>query len=156
MLFRSDYFDLALLQALRAELQQTRYFSSVTVRPRRDARENGTVPVDVEVTPTYRHGFDFGLGFSTDTRERVSVTWRTPVLNRYGHCQESGYEFSAVCPIGRFSYNIPVSLHLNDVLQLSAFLEDREYGDLDRRQKGVRVRRDVKKGRFVTSYSGRT
>ncbi|MEH6589471.1 MAG: autotransporter assembly complex family protein [Halioglobus sp.] len=151
-----DFFDLTLLQTLRAELQQTRYFSSVTVRPRRDALENGLVPIDVVVTPTYRHGFDFGVGFSTDTGERISVTWRTPVLNRYGHSQESRYEYSPDTPRGRFIYNIPLTHPLNDALQLSAYLEEREYGDLDSLQKGVGARREIKRGSFIYSYSART
>jgi translocation and assembly module TamA len=151
-----DLFEQALLQRLRAELQQTRYFSTVTVRARLDALDKGTVPIEVMVTPTYRHGFDFGVGFSTDTEERISVTWRTPLLNRYGHSQETRVEFSTFSPSGRFTYNIPLTHPLNDVLQLSAYLEEREYGDLDSRQKGVRVRREIKRGKFINSYSART
>ena len=148
-----DYFDLKSLQQLRSELQQTRFFSSVTVRPRLDELANGQVPVMVTVSPADRHNFEFGLGFSTDTEERVSVTWRTPILNRYGHSQETRLEYSSINPSGRFTYNIPLSHPLDDVLQLSAYLEDNEYGDLDSHQKGLRIRREIKKGQWLGSYS---
>ena len=153
---RGDLFDLGELQLLRAQLQQTRYFSTVIVRPQLDERENGHVPVVVNVSPAVRHSFEFGVGFSTDTQERISATWRTPMLNRYGHSQETRYEYSSVSPGGRFVYSIPLSHPLNDVLHLSAYLEDREYGDLDSRQKGVGARREIKRGKWIGSYSLRT
>ena len=153
---RGDLYELAPLQQLRAELQQTRFFSSVIVRPQIDQLVDGEVPVIVRVLPAHRHSFQFGVGFSTDTEERVSVTWRTPLLNRYGHSQETRFEYSAINPSGRFTYNIPLSHPLNDVLQLSAYIEDKEYGDLDSLQKGVRVRREIKRGNWIGSYSLRT
>lgn len=151
-----DLFDMTALQKLRSELQQTRYFASVTVRAQVENRANGRVPVSVTLAPVNRHNFEIGLGFSTDTEERLSLTWRTPLVNRYGHSQETRLEYSAINPGGRFTYNIPLSHPLNDVLQLSAYIEDNEYGDLDSSQKGLRVRREMKRGRWVASYSART
>jgi translocation and assembly module TamA len=151
-----DPFDLEKLQKLRSELQQTGFFSSVLVLPQLEALADGRVPIKVSVTISMRHSFDFGVGYSTDTEERVSVTWRTPLLNRYGHSQETRLEYSSINPSGRFTYNIPLSHPLNDVLQLSAYLEDNVFGDLDSKQKGVRVRRELKKGRWIASYSLRT
>jgi translocation and assembly module TamA len=151
-----DLFDLALLQQLRGELQRTRYFSSVIVRPQLDELSQGQVPVSVQVSPANRHNLEFGIGFSTDTEERVSATWRTPAINRYGHSQETRLEYSPVSPSGRFIYNIPLSHPLNDVLHLSAYQEDREYGDLDSHQKGLRVRRELRQDNWIHSYSLRT
>ena len=45
---------------------------------------------------------------------------------------------------------------MNDVLQLSAYLQDNEYGDLDSRQKGLSVRREMIRGNWISSYSLRT
>jgi translocation and assembly module TamA len=151
-----DLFDMAALQKLRSELQQTRYFASVTVRAQVENLANGRVPISVTLAPVNRHNFEVGAGFSTDTQERVSLTWRTPLVNRYGHSQETRLEYSTVNPGGRFTYNIPLSHPLNDVLQLSAYLEDKEYGDLDSKQKGLRVRREIKRGKWLASYSMRT
>jgi translocation and assembly module TamA len=151
-----DLFDMAALQKLRSELQQTRYFASVAVRAQVENLANGRVPISVTLAPVNRHNFEVGAGFSTDTQERVSLTWRTPLVNRYGHSQETRLEYSTVNPGGRFTYNIPLSHPLKDVLQLSAYLEDKEYGDLDSKQKGLRVRREIKRGKWVASYSMRT
>ncbi|MEH6581707.1 MAG: autotransporter assembly complex family protein [Halioglobus sp.] len=151
-----DLFDHSLLQQLRAELQQTRYFSNVVVRPQLNQLENGRVPITVSVSAANSHSFEFGVGFSTDTEERVSVTWRTPRINRYGHSQETRLEYSPVQPSGRFTYNIPLTHPIKDVLQLSAYMEDREYGDLDSRQKGVGVRREFRRDQWIASYSART
>lgn len=153
---RGDSFDWLPLQQLRSELQQTRYYSTVTVKPLIDERDNGEVPVVVELTPVNRHSFEFGLGYSTDTEERVSIGWKTPLINRYGHSQETRLEYSAVNPSGRFNYNIPLSHPRNDVLQLSAYLADKEFGDITSLQKGLQVRREIKSGNWITSYSLRT
>ena len=151
-----DPFDMSVLQKLRSELQQTHYFSSVSVRAEVENRANGLVPVSVTLAPVSRHSFEVGVGFSTDTQERVSLTWRTPLINRYGHSQETRLEYSTINPRGRFTYKIPLSHPLNDQLHLSAYLEDNEYGDLASHQKGVRIRREIKRGKWIVSYSGRT
>ncbi len=109
-----DWFDWTPLQQLRSELQQTRYYSSVTVKPLIDKRDNGEVPVVVELSPVDRHSFEFGVGYSTDTEERVSVGWKTPLTHPR-----------------------------NDVLQFSAYLADKEFGDITSLQKGVQVRREI-------------
>jgi translocation and assembly module TamA len=151
-----ELFNMALLQRMRSELQQTRFFSAVTVRPDLEQAIEGAVPVTVSVSPAKRHNFEFGVGFSTDTEERVSTTWRSPMLNRYGHSQETRLEFSSINPSGRFTYNIPLSHPVNDLLQLSLYLEDNEYGDLDSKQMGWRVRREIKRGSWIGSYSLRS
>ena len=97
---QGEVFDLSLLQQLRSELQQTRYFSTVIVRPQLDELADGHVPVSVTLSPVSRHNFEFGVGFSTDTEERLSVTWRTPLVNRHGHSQETRLEYSAINPSG--------------------------------------------------------
>jgi translocation and assembly module TamA len=150
---QGDFFDSKRLQSFQAELQQTRFFTSVVVLPQlREARDK-TVPVLLKLYPAKRHSFDVGAGFSTDTEERVSVTWRSPNLNRYGHSQETRFEYSAINPSGRINYNIPLSHPLNDVLRLSARLEENEYGDIDSRQKELAVRREMRSAEgWIRSY----
>jgi len=148
-----EYFDLALLQDFQAQLQRTRFFSSVVIVPQLQEAVDYQIPVLMKLYPAKRHNIDIGLGFSTDTEERVSLTWRSPKLNRYGHSQETRLEYSPINPSGRFSYNIPLSHPLNDVLQLSARLEDNEFGDIDSQQKELAVRREVKTAEgWIRSY----
>jgi translocation and assembly module TamA len=152
---RGDLFEQSKLQALQAQLQRTHYFSAVTVRPELDGASNGEVPIAIRLQPASRHTFDVGVGYSTDTEERVSLTWRTPKINRLGHSQVTRIEYSQVNPSGRFTYNIPLSHPLNDILQLWARTEDNEFGDIDSNQDELGTRREIRKGSWIQSYSMR-
>jgi translocation and assembly module TamA len=148
-----DYYSAPLLQRFQSSLQRTGFFSSVVVGPQLAARNDGVVPVELELFPAKRHGIDLGVGYSTDTEERVSVTWRTPRINRFGHSQESRIQYSPINPSGRTIYSIPLTHPLNDTLQLSARLEENEFGDIDSQQAEVGLRREVKGEDWLYSYS---
>lgn len=148
-----DYFDQSRLQFFRAQLQRTGYFSGVIIRPLFEEVVDYKVPISVILYPARRHSFDVGIGYSTDTEERISLTWRTPLLNRYGHSQRTRISYSAVNPSGQFTYTIPLSHPLNDVLHLSALQEDNEYGDIDSHQWEVGAQREIRSGKWIYSYS---
>ncbi len=150
-----EHFDQSRLQYFQARLQQTRYFSGVLIRPLIDQAKDYRIPLSVTLYPARRHSFDVGVGYSTDTQERVSMTWRTPLLNRYGHSQQTRISYSAVNPSGRFTYTIPLSHPLDDVLHLSALLEHNEYGDIDSEQRELGVVRELRGGKWLYSYSAR-
>ncbi len=147
-----DDFDLAKLQGLQGDLQQTGYYSSVLLRPEFNNAEGGLVPVSLALAPAKRHSFNLGLGYRTDTEERVSLTWRTPRINAAGHSQETRLEYSAINPSGRITYHIPLTHPLNDVLHLTARVEDNEFGDIDSRQTELGVRREFRRNKWVDSY----
>jgi len=148
-----EYFDQARLQLFQAQLQRTRYFSGVVIKPLFEQAVDYRVPLAVKLSPARRHSFDVGLGYSTDTQERVSLTWRTPLLNRYGHSQQTRISWSEVNPSGQFTYTIPLSHPLNDVVHLSALMEDDKYGDIDSHQVEFGALREIRRGKWVTSYS---
>jgi translocation and assembly module TamA len=150
---QGDYFEQSRLQEFQAQLQRTNFFSSVIVLPLAVQAEDGEVPIAVQLQAAKRHSFDVGVGYSTDTEERVSLTWRTPKINRHGHSQVTRLEYSQVNPSGRFTYTIPLKHPLNDILQLWARTEDNEFGDLDSRQDELGVRREIRKGKWIHSYS---
>lgn len=150
---RGGPFLLSKLQEFQSQLQRTGYFSGVLVQPRLDEADNGEVPLDLELFPAKRHNVEVGVGYSTDTEERVSMVWRTPRINRYGHSQETRLEYSAINPSGRITYNIPLSHPLNDVLQVRARLEQNEFGDLDSEQQEFGVRRELRRDSWVYGYS---
>ncbi len=148
-----DAYDVAQLQVFQSALQQTGYFSSVVLRPRIGDRKGERVPLSLELFPARRHSIDLGVGFSTDTEERLSATWRTPHINRFGHRQETRIQYSRVNPSGRIVYTIPLTHPLDDVLQLSLRTEDNEFGDIDSRQQEIAVRRELKGSSWLHSYS---
>jgi translocation and assembly module TamA len=148
-----DYFQQSLLQRFQSQLQLTRFFSSVTLQPLVEEREDGRVPILVVLRAAKRHNFNVGVGYSTDTEERISMTWTTPRINRHGHSQITRLEYSQVNPSGRITYNIPLRHPLNDLLQLWARTEENEFGDLDSDQDELGARREKRKGSWVYSYS---
>ena len=148
-----DYFDQVRLQQLQSRLQRTHYFSSVIVLPQRKRSLGDRVPVVVNLQRAKRHSFDVGVGYSTDTEERMSLTWRTPRINRHGHSQQTRLEYSPINPSGRFTYSIPVSDPLTDVVQLWARVEENEFGDIDSRQNELGIKRETKNRNWIYGYS---
>ena len=148
-----DYFDQVRLQELQSRLQRTNYFSSVIVLPQRKRSLGDRVPIMVNLQRAKRHSFDVGVGYSTDTEERMSLTWRTPRINRHGHSQQTRLEYSPINPSGRFTYSIPVSDPLTDVVQLWARVEENEFGDIDSRQNELGIKRETKNRNWIYGYS---
>ena len=148
-----EYYEQSKLRRLQSNLQKTGYFSSVIVQPSRGQAAGGQVPIEVRLLAAKRHSFEVGVGYSTDTEERVSMTWRTPKINRFGHSQVTRVEYSPVNPSGRFTYSIPMTDPLTDVVQLWARLEENEFGDLKSRQIESGTRRETKLDKWVYSYS---
>jgi translocation and assembly module TamA len=148
-----DYFDQSRLQFFQAQLHRTGYFSGVVIKPLFEEAEDYQVPLSVSLYPARRHSFDVGVGYSTDTEERVSLTWRTPMVNSYGHSQQTRLSYSTVNPSGKFIYTIPLTHPLNDVLHLSVLQEDNEYGNIDSHQWEVGAQREIRSGKWIYSYS---
>uniref|UniRef100_UPI003F6CF152 autotransporter assembly complex protein TamA n=1 Tax=Congregibacter sp. TaxID=2744308 RepID=UPI003F6CF152 len=118
------------------------YFGSVTVLPDLPKRSFPGVPINVALTTAPRHSYEVGVGFSTDTRQRLSLIWQSPRLNRWGHSQETALRWSPINPQARITYSIPLDDPANDVLQLIGRLEDNEFGDLESEQQEFRLRRE--------------
>jgi translocation and assembly module TamA len=148
-----EYYDQSRLRKFQSNLQATNFFSSVIVQPLREDALGDQVPIEVTLHAAKRHTFEVGVGYSTDTEGRVSMTWRTPKINRYGHSQVTRVEYSPVNPSGRFTYSIPVTNPLTDVAQLWARLEENEYGDIKSRQMESGARREIKDGKWIYSYA---
>lgn len=150
---RGDFFEEKLLQQFQGKVQLTRFFASVAVQPEIQQRQQGEVAIRVLLTPAKRHSFNVGVGYSTDTEERISMTWTTPKINRHGHSQVTRLEYSGINPSGRVTYNIPLRHPLNDILQLWARTEENEFGDVDSQQDEMGARREKRKQSWVYSYS---
>jgi translocation and assembly module TamA len=132
----------ARLLELRQRLLRLGYFGNVIVLPEVAERQGGTVPVRIEVVRAPAHSYEVGLGYSTDTRQRVSLLWRSPHLNRYGHSQQTSLRWSPVNPELRSTYSIPLNDPASDVLQGILRLESNEFGDLESDQRELALRRE--------------
>jgi translocation and assembly module TamA len=128
-----DFYQQTSLQNFQNELDETQYFSNVVVRPETENTMSNILPIDVSLEKAKRHQLNLGLGYATDTKERFSFGWKTPLVNRYGHRQETRLSYSTINPTGYFIYSIPLSHANNDLLQLQTELEKNDYGDLTSR-----------------------
>ncbi|XPF95813.1 autotransporter assembly complex protein TamA [Colwellia sp. RE-S-Sl-9] len=129
-----DDYQVSTLQQFQNNLEKTQYFSNIVIVPNQDdpsAAKDKFVPIQVTLKEAKKHYFDIGLGYATDTDFRISGGWRTPLVNKYGHRQETQIKYSKINPTGRFIYSIPINGSLNDTIQFKLLLENNEYGDVD-------------------------
>jgi translocation and assembly module TamA len=84
-----DEFDSSTLIDIDRYLSDTGYFRQVEVRPNRAEASDGKVPIDVLIDPAKRHAWRAGVGFSTDTKWRISLGYDNRYLNEAGHRIES-------------------------------------------------------------------
>lgn len=129
----NEYYSTQQLHKLQYQLQTTQYFGSVVAVPdekiTNSAANEFRVPINVSLTPAKSHLFDLGIGYATDTEFRLSAGWRTPLINKYGHYQETKLEYSALNPTGKFIYNIPLNHPFEDVLRFKITVENEDYAD---------------------------
>ncbi|WP_245560623.1 autotransporter assembly complex protein TamA [Colwellia piezophila] len=146
---KNEYYSTSSFHELQNQLQSTQYFGSIIAVASDKIEDNVNhqyiVPIDVTLTPAKSHQFDFGIGYATDTEFRISAAWRTPLINKYGHFQETKLEYSEKNPLGRFIYSVPLSHPRNDLLQFQVSMEEEDYADLRTKYFSTKI------GRLVSS-----
>lgn len=98
-------------------LLNSRYFSDVRVHVQRDKAQGQEVPIEVVVAADKPNNVDFGVGYSTDIKARISTKWQRPLINDKGHGVEANAELSPVRSTFDAKYNIPLTHPLEDILQ---------------------------------------
>lgn len=122
------------LSRLNRELLDTSYFSNIKVLPQVNKAIGLDVPIKVELSPRPSHSIELGLGGdignTTDStiEPRVSVNWRTPQINSYGHSQETSLEWSPDRPKYLTTYTIPLTHPLDDQLKIRFGMLRDKYG----------------------------
>lgn len=112
------------LNHLNQKLLNTGYFSNIQVLPLMSQAKEDVIPINVNLSPRPNHSIKLGLGAdignTTDNNiePRVSVTWQTPQINRYGHSQTTTAQWSLDRPKLLTSYSIPLTDPLNDLLKI--------------------------------------
>ncbi len=125
-----DPYDSKLLLSSTNILFDTAFFSTIDVVPLRANAEDESVPIRVSAVAGKKHRWGLGLGYASDTAERISAAWTNRRVNRRGHSLLATVRYSSVTTIGRASYAIPVGDPALERLTLSfATIED-EPGDI--------------------------
>jgi len=146
---KGDFYNSNDFHKLQQQLQSTQYFGNVYAvhaeRERDNPQQELHIPIAVSLTPAKSHLFDFGIGYATDTQFRLSAGWRTPLINKYGHFQETKIEYSPLNPTGNFIYSIPLSHPTEDILQFKVSSENDEYADLTTKYYSMQIGRVISK-----------
>lgn len=116
------YYSSSALIALRSSLNDSQYFSSVTVTPVLDSNQNADVPINVVLQPRPRRNYSFGAGLTTDIGPRVTASYEDRFLNRQGHRFDFGSSISPIEQSLDVSYTMPMENPATESLRFSGGL----------------------------------
>lgn len=122
-----DPFSTSELLNLQLGLSSSNYFETIEIAPNWSERSEGTVPVDVTMTPNQRDHYQVGLGYGTDTGARVTLGFDRRWVNDRGHHINSILRLSEVQNTGSVSYIIPGFYPPTDQYDVTAEVTDRSY-----------------------------
>ena len=116
------YTSEALLQ-LQQNLNNSVYFSSVSVHPQETQIKNNQVPIDIELTERKRKHYNLGVGYGTDTGPRTTAAFDWYHITDTGHYFNSFLQLSQVQTSLQARYVIPGKNPVTDQYFLGASLE---------------------------------
>lgn len=96
------------LLAIRENLDNSQYFSAISVIPNASANASNEVPLLIALEPRPRHAYSAGLSFTTDTGPRLSLDYDKRYVNSRGHRLETELDLSEVRDSFNSSYQIPL------------------------------------------------
>jgi translocation and assembly module TamA len=111
-----EYFDQAKIGEYSMDLASTGYFENAIARANASKSKNNMVPVELILKPKPKDLYQFGVGFSTDTKARISLDWDRPWVNLAGHSMGADLYYSNPRKSLSVDYRIPKANPLNDFL----------------------------------------
>ncbi len=124
-----DPYTLDSLLRTQYVLDDSQYFSAVSIETGTVDREALTVPVTISAEPNRRHRFATSLGYGTDTEVRGKFTWDNRRVNRDGHRFKVELLGSSIIKEISARYVIPVMDVALEKLDFTANLVEEEIGD---------------------------
>ncbi|MCI5147954.1 MAG: outer membrane protein assembly factor [Candidatus Electrothrix sp. MAN1_4] len=121
---RGDVYSLKALNQFQTDLYATGYFSRIVVEPQYSGPKTEAleIPVHVELQPSKKNRYSFGVGYGTDTGFRGNIGWKNRIINQYGHKPEFNIQLAENSTRANAGYEIPVfdlrydSIHFNTLL----------------------------------------
>jgi translocation and assembly module TamA len=102
-----DYYATDQLSELQKRLDDTGYFAVASVEARVREAQNGSVPVDVKLTPALRDAYGGSLYYSTDTGAGINLSFQRRWLNDSGHKLKADGDYAERLQTATVSYGIP-------------------------------------------------
>jgi translocation and assembly module TamA len=118
------------LRSTQFALEDSYYFSSVTVTPGERDKINLTVPVTIRAERIKRDRYSVSAGFGTDTGPRGQFSWDRRLVNDYGHRWRLESTVSNVLQEAVGRYIIPVGDPTLEKLEFSAGYAHETLGNL--------------------------
>ena len=112
-------------------LEDSNYFSTVTVIPEDPDPKTLTVPVTVRGEPIKRDRYSVSAGYGTDTGVRGKFTWDNRRMNSRGHRWQVQLTASSVLTEAIARYIIPIGDPSLEKLEFSTGYINEEIGDLE-------------------------
>jgi translocation and assembly module TamA len=114
---------------LKYALDDSGYFSSVTVAPERKKTQDDMVPITVTTNPAKRNLYTAGLGFGTDSGPRGSLGWQNRYLNKKGHTLRIDGATSLIDSHLTADYRVPVPPPATDSLSFNGGMQQQDVDD---------------------------
>ena len=124
-------FSGALVRSTQFALEDSYYFSSVTITPGERDPATLTVPITIHADRIKRDRYAASVGFGTDTGPRGQFTWDRRLVNDAGHRWRLQTTLSQVLQDVTFSYIIPVGDPALEKVEISTGYINQQLGGLD-------------------------
>jgi translocation and assembly module TamA len=119
--FSADtYYSASALLELRNALNNSQYFSEVSVTPSLSEAENQRIPIQVVLRTRPRRVYSAGTGVTTDIGPRLRLDYEDRYLNPSGHKFEVKSGASPIQQNIDLNYSIPMSKPATESLQISS------------------------------------
>ena len=130
-----DVYSFRDLNQFQTDLYATGYFSRVSLEPQYPETDTETdteshkIPVHVELQPSRKNRYSFGVGYGTDTGFRGNIGWKNRIINQYGHKPEFNIQLAENSNRANAGYEIPFSDLRYDSIQLNTLFFDETWND---------------------------
>jgi translocation and assembly module TamA len=132
-----DPYTLDSLLRTQYTLDDSQYFTNVSIESGTADREALTVPVTISAQPNRRHRFATSIGYGTDTEVRGKFTWDNRRVNSDGHRLKIELLGSSVIKEISARYVIPVMDVALEKVEFTGDLVEEEIGDTISRRNEV-------------------
>ena len=156
---KGDPFNLDKLAELEFRLNDSDNFQKVdrsNFEHDKTLYQDNEIPIELKLSPKKKHYFQFGLGYSTDTKSRALFKWRNRRLNSKGHQFGSETSISERVEETSLRYAIPLQKPNTDRIEIIGALKKEDSVRAEALTRELILRRTIaRSGNWIESLSVR-